>query len=330
MIIQRARGIKSFYDDEQNMTSSRLGKWGKTVYETETKRERESLFSFPPCLAPCPSHAQVYFYYIFGRLKTPLQISEGEKKPKPDQPNPTKPSRTQSRITSVRSIPRGSRPEASGHNDPVRCFAAVLDWSSGSKGGGPVRRNGVPDTYMARCDSETPSRNAWGSAIRRYPYVGFRPRFPAGAVRDGWGVLKSVGVHTPTDGRSRMGDADDRQKKTRKARWRMGMIEGLLVVARPPACEAEGIPTDNNRSPVGSEVACEGFRSRATRTCCEAPSKASSARISFSNTCLRRIPLAENIPTVETRTPARRRSQPLPLRPCRCGGFDVASRWFDG
>ena len=183
---------------------------------------------------------------------------------------------------------------------------------------------------MVRCDSGTPSRNARGSAIRRYSYVGFRPRFPAGVAHDGSGVLRWVGVRTWTDERSRMGDADDRQKKTRKAMWRMGMIEGWLVGAHRPACEAEGIPTDKNRCSFDSEVASEGFHSTATMTCCVAPLKASSAPIWSSKTCLRRTPLAENIPTVERRMLTWRRSQPQPLRPCRCDGFDAASRLFDG
>lgn len=239
-------------------------------------------------------------------------------------------SKTQNPVTSARSIPRGSIPEASGHIDRVRCFAAVSCSSWGSTGEEPVHRSEVPGTCMVRCDSGTPFPNVWGSAIRRSPYVGFHPRCPAGADHDGWGVLRSVGARTWTDERSRMGDADDRQKKTRKAMWWMGMIEGWLVAAHRPACAAEGIRTDNNRCPVDSEVACEGFRSRATRTCCVAPSKASSARKWSANTCLRQIRLAENIPTVETPTPTRRQSQLRPLRPCRCGDFDVASRWFDG
>lgn len=182
---------------------------------------------------------------------------------------------------------------------------------------------------MVRCDWGTPSRNAWGSAIRRYPYVGFRPRFPAGAARDGWGVLGWVGVRIWTDERSRMGGADDRQTKTRKAMWRMEMTGDWLVAAHQPACEAEGIPTGKNRSRVDLEVAYEGFRSRATRTCCVAPSKVSRSRIWSSNMCHRRIPLAEDILTVETQTPRRRQSPPPPLRPCRYGDFDVASRSFD-
>lgn len=162
----------------------------------------------------------------------------GNSKPKPN-PKP--------HLIFARSIPRGSISEPWVHNDPVRYFGAVSCWNWGSKGGEPVHQKEVRGTCMVRCDSETPSRNAWGSAIRRYPYAGSRPRFPVGVVHDGWGVPRSAGGRTWTDAKSRMVDADDPQKTTRTVMWRMGTIEGSLVAGHRPACAAAGIPTDKNR-----------------------------------------------------------------------------------
>ncbi len=244
--------------------------------------------------------------------------------------------KTQSGLISARSIPLGSGGSGGSgsgawiHIDPVRCFEVVSRSSSGSRGGAPVHRMGAPGTDTARCDSVTPSRSARGNAIPRSPYVGFRRRFPAGVVHDAWGVPKSVGVRTWTDETSRTVDAGDRQKTTRKVMWRTGMIEGWLVAANQPACEAEGIPTGRNHCPVDSEGGYMVFRSTATWTYCGAPSRASSAPRRSSKTCLRPIPLAGNIPTVSMRRPRRRPSRPLPLRPCPCGGFDVWSTSFDG